>query len=67
MVVPESAADRAGVRPGDVIVRFGGVRVYGFDDLRELISARKAGDRVEIAYQRDGGERTVDATLGARQ
>jgi hypothetical protein len=67
MVVPESAADRAGVRPGDVIVRFGGVRVYTFEDLRELISARKAAEGAEIVYLRDGGERTVDATLGARQ
>ena len=65
-VVPDSAAARAGVREGDVIVRFAGVPVNGFDDLRKALHDRKAGDRVEVVYLRDGEERTASTSLDAR-
>jgi hypothetical protein len=67
LVQTASPADRAGIRKGDVVVRFGGVRVYTFDDLRDAIGERKPGDAVEVVYLRDGQERTVQATLGVRR
>ncbi len=66
MVQPESAAARAGVEVGDVVVRFDGVRVYTFEDLRDAITARKPGERVDVVYLRDGRAHTVEAVLGAR-
>ena len=65
-VVRDSPAERAGLRAGDVIVRFGGVRVYAFEELRGLLASRASGDRVEVAYVRDDAERAVDATLEGR-
>ncbi len=65
-VVPGSSAARAGVREGDVIVRFAGVPVNGFDDLREVLRDKTAGDRVEVVYLRDGEERTASTSLDSR-
>jgi peptidase M28-like protein/PDZ domain-containing protein/PA domain-containing protein len=65
-VVPGSAADRAGVRGGDVIVRIGGEPVNGFDELRKLIETKKPGDTVDVVYLRDGEDRRTSTALDAR-
>ena len=66
-VRPGSPAERAGLRAGDVIVRFGGVRVTNLEDLVYALRAKRAGDTVEVIYQRDGTERVSRATLERRQ
>jgi hypothetical protein len=66
MVQPGSPADRAGVRPGDVVVRFDGVRVYTLEDLREVVVRRRPGDTVAVVYLREGVEHSTQVTLGAR-
>jgi aminopeptidase YwaD len=66
MVQPGSPASAAGVRAGDVIVRFGGIRVYTFEELREAIRARRPGDAVDVVYLRDGTERAARAVLESR-
>jgi membrane-associated protease RseP (regulator of RpoE activity) len=65
-VVPGSAAARAGVQAGDVIVRFAGMPVNGFDDLVKALADKKAGDRVVVFYLHDGEERTSTTSLDAR-
>src|SRR5262249_13209359 len=65
-VMPGSGAERAGLREGDVIVRFAGAGVDGFDELRALIRDRKPGDSVSVLYLRDGEEHATSATLGPR-
>src|SRR5439155_1739451 len=42
-VMPGTGAARAGLREGDVIVRFAGIAVEGFEELRTLIRDRKPG------------------------
>jgi hypothetical protein len=66
-VVPDSAAARAGLRDGDVLVRFGGVPVNAFEDLRRILRSRRPGDTVEIVYLREGRDRQTAATLDARR
>jgi serine protease Do len=64
-VAPGSAAERAGIRAGDVIVAFGGTAVVAGRDLGDLVRDREPGDRVEIdVVLRDGARRTFTATLG---
>ncbi len=65
-VVEGSAAARAGLRDGDVIVRIAGSPVERFEDLRSLVRARRPGDRVTVVYLRDGRDHATSATLGAR-
>ena len=65
-VMPGSAAERAGVREGDVIVRFAGEAVSGFEDIRRLIAAKKPGDTVDVVFLRNGEDRTASTALDAR-
>ena len=62
----ESPADKAGLKPGDIIVELGGRPVkdlYGYTD---ALYAHKPGDTVEIVVMRGTERVTVKATLGRR-
>jgi S1-C subfamily serine protease len=77
-----SPADRAGIEAGDreidfqgqrdvkadgdVIVAVDGKRLTRREDLADLISAKSAGDEVELELIRDGDRRTVKVKLGKR-
>jgi S1-C subfamily serine protease len=45
---PNSPAERAGLRPGDVIVGLGGKPVAGIDDLQRLLSSERVGLATEV-------------------
>jgi putative serine protease PepD len=61
--VPSGPAQRAGLRPGDVIVEFNGRRVSDPTDLIALIRKFPAGARVPVVYSRGGSRHTVEVTL----
>src|SRR3989442_1738525 len=65
--VPGSAAERAGLRDGDVLVRVDGVSVDRFEALRTAIRARQPGDTVRLVYLRDGRDHETSATLERSQ
>ena len=64
--MPRGAANRAGIRRGDVIVSVDGRRAGGPGDVAEAVGRRKPGDEVTIVLRRDGREITVRAKLGSR-
>jgi peptidase M28-like protein/PDZ domain-containing protein/PA domain-containing protein len=66
-VRPDSPAERAGVRAGDVIVKFAGVEVKTLEDLTFVLRGRRPGDEVQVVVLRDGRERTVSAVLVERR
>jgi S1-C subfamily serine protease len=64
-VDPGSAAERVGIRPGDVIVAFGGRAVAAGRDLGALVRQQDPGDRVEVdVVLGDGARRTFAVILG---
>jgi putative serine protease PepD len=64
-VQPGSPADAAGLKAGDVIVRFGGKDVRTIDELRQSIHQARIGESYEIVYERQGIEAKTSATLVA--
>lgn len=65
MVAPGSAAEAAGIRPGDELVSLDGVRVRRFDQVQRHIQPR-AGQTVEVSLLREGREITVPVVPQAR-
>jgi hypothetical protein len=60
-VEPGSAADQAGVRPGDVVVAVDGAAVADFDGLTTRVAGRIPGDTIRLAVDRRGGDPGGDA------
>mgnify|MGYP002622294882 CR=1 FL=1 len=60
------AADKAGLRSGDVIVRVGDRLVTDPDVLIAEIRSHRPGDTVTIAYERDGRSAETQVTLAAQ-
>jgi membrane-associated protease RseP (regulator of RpoE activity) len=65
-VTPGSPADKAGVRKGDVVVEFGGMKVKDLYEYTDALRAHKPGDEIEVVVERDGKRLTLAARLGAR-
>lgn len=65
-VEPSSAASRAGLQAGDVLVRVGGRQVRSADDVVQALAARQGG-RLRIAVMRDGRPLQLFATLPGSQ
>ena len=65
-VVPGSAADAAGLRRLDVIVKIDGRDVQSAVNVGSTIRTKKPGDTVTIELYRGQEKRTVTATLGVR-
>lgn len=63
-VVEGSAAERAGLLAGDVVVSFDGRPVETPWDLTGAVLESRPGDRVAIEVLRDGARTTIDAELG---
>ncbi|MFI9647599.1 S1C family serine protease [Streptomyces sp. NPDC052040] len=58
------AADRAGLKAGDVITRLGDKDVTTITSLAEALAGDKPGQRTTVTYVRNGSHRTVGVTLG---
>lgn len=63
-VQPGSAADRAGLRKGDVITALNGTSINDPNSFRNLIAASPPGSEVTLTINRGGSEQQVRATLG---
>ncbi|MEV5237545.1 trypsin-like peptidase domain-containing protein [Streptomyces cinnamoneus] len=66
-VTPGGPADKAGLKPGDVITRLGDTQIDSGPTLISEIWTHKPGDKVSITYTRDGKQNTVDIVLGERK
>ena len=62
-VSPNSAAARAGIQRGDVVVAFNDTPVVDGNALRNAIAGSKPGTPVKLTILRNGKEQTIEAKL----
>jgi putative serine protease PepD len=60
------AAQKAGLKTGDVITAVDGNSIASGDDLSRAIDAHKPGQQITVTYTRGGNKHTVTVTLGTR-
>jgi serine protease Do len=63
-VTKESAAEKIGLKKGDIITKIGDDKIENPDDLSEAVQKHKPGEKVDIKYIRDGKEQKATAELG---
>jgi serine protease DegQ len=65
-VVRGGPADRAGMRPGDILVAVQGKKVTSTSDMMNFIAALPPGDKARLTVVRKDRESTLDVTIGRR-
>ncbi len=60
----DSPAEKAGVKPGDVVVGVDGRMIEDNGDLSSYIASKKPGTKVDLKVLREGAEQTIAVTLG---
>jgi serine protease Do len=60
-----SAADRAGIQPGDIILAFNDEAIDTSGDLPPLVGANPPGTEAEVLVSRNGSKQTFTVTLDA--
>ncbi|MFE2987938.1 S1C family serine protease [Streptomyces sp. NPDC059262] len=66
-VTANGPADKAGLKPGDVITKLDDTVIDSGPTLIGQIWTHQPGDTVKITYKRGGAEHTVDVVLGERK
>jgi S1-C subfamily serine protease len=59
-------AQSAGIQVGDVIVSVNGQAITSEEDLAGAVLSRTPGTKISVTVQRNGGQQTVNVTLGER-
>ena len=59
-----SSAEKAGVKPGDVIIEADGTKITNMDDLNKIKNSHKIGDEMKIKVNREGQEKELTIKLG---
>lgn len=59
-----SAAEKAGLKSGDVIIQADGKNITTMDELNEIKNSHQIGDQLKLKINRDGNEKELTVTLG---
>ena len=65
-VIEGEPAAKAGLKDGDVIVEIGGAKVDTPNELSRRVASYAPGEKVRVKVLREGKQKTVNVTLGAR-
>lgn len=63
----DSPAEKAGIKPKDIILAWNGVKVKDSDKLSEFVQAATIGDKIKLDLDRDGKPLTVTVEIGERR
>ena len=65
-VQPNGPADKAGLKPGDIITTIDGRSIKDGDDLVNEIASRRPGSTIRLGFMRDGKPSDATVTIGDR-
>lgn len=65
-VYRDSPADRAGILPGDIVIRVGDTAIGDSDDLLRAVTNLRPGDTTRFQLRRENNRRTVVVRTGVR-
>ena len=65
-VQPGGPADKAGLKPGDIVTTVDGRTIKDGDDLVNEIASRRPGSSIRLGYLRDGKQDDTTVTIGDR-
>jgi serine protease Do len=65
-VQPGGPADKAGLKPGDIITSIDGRNIKDGNDLVDEIAGRRPGSSIRLGYLRDGKQNDATVTIGDR-
>src|SRR5262249_15628865 len=65
-LTPEGPAAKAGLMSGDIVTKVDDQAIKNYDELADVVSKHKPGDKVAFHVFRDGREVTMTVTLGQR-
>jgi serine protease Do len=65
-VTPDGPSQRAGLQPGDLVMKVDGHPVTSSSDLTRQVALARAGDAIRLDIRRDGAARTVSIRSGTR-
>jgi len=65
-VQADSSAARAGLKQGDVIIKFNGASVSDSNSFRNRVASTQPNTNIKLTVMRDGREQELSATLGER-
>lgn len=63
-IVKGGAADKAGLKEGDIITAIDNIEIDKDNKLNDVIGQYIAGDKIMVAYSRDGNKKEVEVVLG---
>jgi serine protease Do len=63
-IMPASPAQKAGIHQGDIITRIDSQKIESGNDVVDYVSSKAVGNKVTLAYVRDGRPGTAQVTLG---
>lgn len=61
-----SPADKAGLKPEDLVIKFDGQKVDRYEDLQSLIARKRPGDEVTIEVRRGDESKALKVTMGRK-
>ncbi len=59
-----SAAEKAGLQPGDAIIKVDGVTLHNSNELRNIVGLRELGAKLKLTIIRNGRERVIPVRIG---
>ena len=65
-VLKDSPAEKAGLKPGDLVLKIGETKIPQVSDLLKALRDRKPGEKVQITIQRENEQVALEVVLGKR-